>query len=291
MLRVGALDDLQPVVAAVWVGLNVEQGELELYCLAGLHQDGPAAVCVVGVSARVAGGGQGASGLSGDQAATLRGAGVPAEVEPVVRHAVVRPELHAEDIPGGDDGAVVARERVPTEPAQQGGVSGGGTVIHRQPVVVTPAVGLALQVELGEGETDDLVLLDGDGVVAGERVGVQVALAHREVNEAGEPSEVTATGEDLLLAVVPRSAGGTLALVARLAGGEGGGETGSSLLTGLGAAGILPLPTERALVSPGAVTDEAAGFGDAGGAVQAGPGQTGAAHHTTGGAGGHRAGG
>ena len=35
--------------------------------LAGLHQDGPAAVCVVGVSARVAGGGEGASSLSGDQ--------------------------------------------------------------------------------------------------------------------------------------------------------------------------------------------------------------------------------
>ena len=39
--------------------------------LAGLHQDGPAAVCVVGVSARVAGGGEGALSLSGDQVTTV----------------------------------------------------------------------------------------------------------------------------------------------------------------------------------------------------------------------------
>ena len=65
------------------------------------------------------------------------------------------PELHGDDVPGGDERAVVARQLGAAVPAEPRG-AGAGAVIHRQPVVAAARV--LLQVELAEGEAHHLIV-------------------------------------------------------------------------------------------------------------------------------------
>ena len=98
-MRHRSLDNLEAVVAAVGVGLDLENCELELDPLAIIDPDCPSTVCVVGVLARVAWGHQTASREPCDESPTLWSGRVVQKVEAVVRYRVVRPELHEDGTP------------------------------------------------------------------------------------------------------------------------------------------------------------------------------------------------
>ena len=88
-MRHRSLDNLEAVVAAVGVGLDLENCELELDPLAVIDPDRPSAVRVVRVLARVAWGHQTASREPCDEFSALWSGRVVQEVEAVVRHRVV----------------------------------------------------------------------------------------------------------------------------------------------------------------------------------------------------------
>ena len=99
-MRHCSLNNLEAVVAAVGVGLDLENCELELDPLAIIDPDRPSAVRIVRVLARVAWGHQTASCEPCDESSTLWSGRVVQEVEAVVRYRVVRPELHEDGAPG-----------------------------------------------------------------------------------------------------------------------------------------------------------------------------------------------
>ena len=88
-MRHCSLNHLEAVVAAVGVGLDLENCELELDPLAIVDPDRPSTVRIVRVLARVAWRHQTASREPCDESSTLWSGCVVQEVEAVVRHRVV----------------------------------------------------------------------------------------------------------------------------------------------------------------------------------------------------------
>ena len=89
-----ALHNLKAVVAAVRVSLDLENCKLELDSLPIIDPDCPCTVGIVRILSRVARRHEASSGDPSDKTSTLGRRRVVHKVEPVVRHRMVRPELH-----------------------------------------------------------------------------------------------------------------------------------------------------------------------------------------------------